>query len=266
MAKRSSTRGAGGSLKKKADGRVSRDVTPSRGATRDVATEVDAIVSSLRRLGSKRVRDDMADRYGIRLPDPDMAFGVGMGAIQKVAKAHVRKGAAGAAWNHALAAGLWETGWYEARSAAAFIDDPALVTAAQMEAWCRDFDNWGIVDTVCFKLFDRVATDVAFKKIEQWSKAKGEFQKRAAFALLASIALHDKELDDEVFRRRLPLAEHAATDDRNFVKKGVSWALRGVARRSSGLREEVRELAERLVASLDQSSRWIGKDVLRQIK
>jgi 3-methyladenine DNA glycosylase AlkD len=125
----------------------------------------------------------------------------------------------------------WATGFYEARMMAAFVDEPLRVTAAQMDRWCSDFDNWGIVDTVCFKLFDQ--TPHAWKKVLQWSTRRDEFQKRAAFALLACLGVHDKEATNEQFLACLPLIEEASTDGRNFVKKGVSWALRVIGRRNA---------------------------------
>jgi 3-methyladenine DNA glycosylase AlkD len=146
---------------------------------------------------------------------------------------------------------------------ACYVDEPAHVMPAQMDRWCKDFDNWGICDTVCFKLFDQ--TPHAFKKVKQWASKREEFVKRASFALLASLALHDKTSGDEPFVSCLPLIEKAATDDRNFVKKGVSWALRSVGRRSAALNAASVELAKRLAESDDASARWIGKESLKDL-
>src|SRR6185369_14903257 len=165
----------------------------------------------LQELAQRKVRDEMGPRYGVHT---DKAFGVMMRDMQHVAKDIGR--------DHAFAQQLWDTGWYEARMVACMVDDPAQVTAAQMDRWCADFDNWGICDTVCFKLFDQ--TPHAFRKVGQWSKRRDEFVKRGAFALLACLALHDKGAEDDAFVRCLPLVEKAAADDRNFVKKSVSWA------------------------------------------
>jgi len=210
-----------------------------------------AAVASLKRLGSKKGRDDMA-RYAI---PSDKAFGVPMNEIQKLAKSLGK--------DHELAGALWDTGWYEARLLAAYVDQPERVTPAQMDRWCGDFDNWAVPDTVCFVLFDR--TPYAYAKIAKWSRRKDEFGKRAAFALLASVALHDKSAKDDAFLRCLPLIEAAARDDRNFVKKGVSWALRSVGRRNPMLRTKAIALAKRLAASTEPSARWIGKDALRDL-
>jgi 3-methyladenine DNA glycosylase AlkD len=216
------------------------------------APQLTEVVASIKRMGSKSVRDGMV-RYGL---PPDNAFGIPVGKMQNFAK--------GIGRNHELALALWETGHYEARMIAAFIDDPSLVTPAQMDRWCKDFDNWGIVDTVCFKLFDQ--TPHAWKKVVQWSNKRDEFQKRAAFALLASLAGHDKTASNQQFLNCLPLIEKASTDERNFVKKGVSWALRTVGRRNSELNEACTTVAQKLSTSSDPTARWLGKEALREFK
>jgi 3-methyladenine DNA glycosylase AlkD len=191
-------------------------------------------------------------RYGIRTKK---VFGVPMAAMRELAKKSGR--------SHELAQALWKTEWYEARILASFVDEPEKVTPAQMDRWCRGFDNWAVCDTVCFHLFDK--TPHAFGRIAKWSQSDEEFVKRAAFALLASLALHDRKSGDEPFALCLRLVEAAATDDRNFVKKGVSWGLRGVGRRSRALHDAAVALARRLSSSTSATARWIGKDVLRDI-
>ena len=165
--------------------------------------------------------------------------------------------------DHELALQLWDTGSHEARMLAAFIDDPAAVTSAQMDRWARDFENWADCDTTCFHLFDR--SPLAWRKVELWSTRRSEFVKRAAFALLASLALHDRETGDARFLTALPLIEREAHDDRNFVKKGVSWALRSIGHRNARLRKAAIKVAERLAKSKDASERWVGKDTLRDL-
>ena len=146
---------------------------------------------------------------------------------------------------------------------AALIGDPRLVTSRQMDAWAKGFENWGDCDTVCFHLFDK--TPLAWKKIEQWSTRKEEYVKRASFALLASVALHDKRAPDAPFLKSLKWIEHAADDDRNFVKKGVSWALRGIGHRNPKLRAAALKTAGKLAKSDVASARWIGKDAQRDL-
>jgi 3-methyladenine DNA glycosylase AlkD len=101
--------------------------------------------------------------------------------------------------------------------------------------------------------------------VSAWAGSKDEFVKRAAFALLASLALHDKEANDAAFLRCLPLVEKAATDERNFVKKSVSWALRSVGRRSRPLHAKSIATAQRLLASENATARWVGKDALKDL-
>ena len=224
---------------------------PAKPAQRAIKAEVQRVLASLEEMSTKHDRDNLS-RFGITA---SKAFGVSMANIQKLAKRLGR--------NHELAAALWDTGWYEARMLAAFVDEPARVTAAQMDRWCRDFDNWGICDTLCFKLFDR--TPHAWAKVAQWSGKPDEFVKRAAFALLASLALHDKGAADKPFVEGLRLIERAASDDRNFVKKGVNWALRAIGRRNAALNAAAVTVARRLAESPEASARWVGKDALRDL-
>ena len=191
-------------------------------------------------------------RYAI---PSDKAFGVSVGTIRDLGKRLGR--------NHAVAEELWKTGWYDARMLTPFVAEPSRLTFAQMDAWCREFDSWAICDALCFHLFDK--TPHAWASIPRWSRRRPEFEKRAAFALLASLAGHDKTSTDEPFAKCLPLIEKAATDERNFVKKGVSWALRGVGRRSRALNASCVALAKRLIESPSASARWIGRDALREL-
>jgi 3-methyladenine DNA glycosylase AlkD len=213
--------------------------------------DVAATLAWLKKQGSRANRDGLA-RYGITAVK---AFGVSVGEL----RAHAKK----LGRDHALAEGLWRTGWYEARMLATFVDDPALVTPAQMDRWCRDFDNWAICDTACFSLFDQ--TPHAFAKVRAWCARRDEFVRRAGFALLASLALHDEAAKDAAFLACLPLVEAHATDERNFVKKAVSWALRGVGARSPALHAAATTLAVRLAVSEDRTARWIGKDAARDL-
>jgi len=210
-----------------------------------------AVLAWLQRRGSKRNIAGMA-RYAIVAPK---AFGVSVADLRVLGKK--------IGTDRALSAELWDSGWYEARMLVAFTDDPAKLTAAEMDRRARAFDNWAVCDALCFHLFDR--SPHAWGKIEQWSTRREEFVKRAAFALLASVALHDKKAPDAPFKRALRLVERGAADERNFVKKGVSWALRTIGERNRALHADAVKMATQLAASSDPSSRWVGKDALRQL-
>ena len=210
-----------------------------------------AVLAWLQRRGSKRNIAGMA-RYAIVAPK---AFGVSVADLRVLGKK--------IGTDRALSAELWDSGWYEARMLVAFTDDPAKLMAAEMDRRARAFDNWAVCDALCFHLFDR--SPHAWGKIEQWSTRREEFVKRAAFALLASVALHDKEAPDAPFKRALRLVERGAADERNFGKKGVSWALRTIGERNRALHADAVKMATKLAASSDPSSRWVGKDALRQL-
>ncbi len=205
----------------------------------------------LERHATRKTREAMA-RYG--LPS-DHALGVSMKDIQALAKEVGR--------DHALAAGLWKTGVYEARMLTSFVDEPARVTAAQMDRWCRAFDNWGICDTLCFNLFDR--TPHAWSRVAAWSGKPAEFVKRAAYALLWSLSVHDKTAGDARFLDGLARIERAAVDERHFVSRAVNMALRAIGKRNPALHAAAVESARRLAGSPNASARWVGKDALREL-
>ena len=201
--------------------------------------------------GSARIVEGMA-RYGIVAT---RAFGLRVGSLLALKK---RLGT-----DQALSLALWDSGWYEARLLAALVGDPERVTGAQMDAWARTFENWADCDTACFKLFDR--SPHAWTKAARWAVSPREFVKRGGFALMASLALHDKAAPDAAFSEFLLLVEQQASDDRNFVKKAVSWALRSIGRRSQALNQAASAVAERLARSKEPSARWVGKDALRDL-
>lgn len=223
----------------------------ARKAIAKAAPDLKSVLAELKRGGSPTYKADMAKRYGIITRAE--VWGTPVAVLRPMAK---RIG-----YNHALAEQLWASGVHDARMLAAMVDDPADVTPAQMERWVKDMDNWGIVDTACFHYWDR--SPHAFKQIEKWAKAKPEFTKRASFALLASCALH-KTMSDEQCLRGLELIEAHASDERNFVKKAVNWALRAIGgKKSPKLRAAARSLAEQLSVSDDATERWIGRDAMK---
>lgn len=216
----------------------------------DLQTRLRSVLAALEAESSAKVRDEMGPRFGIHT---DNALGVRMEAMQALAKQLGR--------DHALAEALWSTGVYEARITASMIDDPAAVTPEQMDRWRADFDNWGITDTVCLKLFDRVPYAAA--KALAWTELNEEFGRRAGFALLAGMAIHRRG-DATLFRDGLARVEACAADERNLVKKGVNWALRAIGLKGdAALRAEARSVAARLAASADRTARWVGQDALR---
>lgn len=166
--------------------------------------------------------------------------------------------------DHTTALDLWHTGIHEARILASMIDDPALVTGEQMEDWVTGFDSWDICDQVCGNLFG--ATPLAFRKARAWTRRSEEFVKRAGFTLIAERAVHDRSSPDAVFERFLPTIRRGASDERNYVKKAVSWSLRQIGKRNLTLRAQAIEEAERLIELDSRSARWIGRDAARELR
>jgi 3-methyladenine DNA glycosylase AlkD len=216
-----------------------------------VRDDVATILAWLERRGSARNREGMA-RYGIHSAK---AFGVSMATLRPMVRRLGR--------NHDLAVALWDTGWLEARILAGFIADPQRITPALMDRWCRSFDNWAVCDSTCIHLFSR--TPHAWRKVAVWSRRRDEFVRRAGFALLAALAVHDKRAPDQPFIDGLALVEAASGDSRNFVKKAVNWALRQIGKRNQTLNAKAVEVARRLAASHEAAPRWIGKDALREL-
>ena len=220
-----------------------------------IEAKVNAAMHSLEAHASAKFRDNMVKRYGI--VTRDTTLGVPMAQIQKIAKSLGR--------DHALAGALWRTRVYEGRMLAIYVAEPQALTTKQMETWARAFDNWAIVDTACFKLLDQ--SPHAWTTARAWTARPDEFVKRAGFALIACLALHTKGGPDAPFLSALKLIERQAKDERNFVKKGVSWALRAIgAKKSTALKVAALRTAERLAASVDAGARWAGKDALRALK
>jgi 3-methyladenine DNA glycosylase AlkD len=213
------------------------------------ATEV---LARLRALANPAVTESLA-RFALPV---DRALGV--------TTPHLRTQAREIGKDHGLALELWATGISEARLLAPMVDDPARVSAAQMERWVRDLDSWGICDDCCFELFDK--TRFAWPKALEWSRRRAEFEKRAGFALMAALARHDREAPDRKFTPFFVAIERESGDGRNFVKKAVNWALREIGKRNPSLNRMAVERARAIHATGLPSARWIASDALRELQ
>ncbi|HEX9908704.1 MAG TPA: DNA alkylation repair protein [Thermoplasmata archaeon] len=209
------------------------------------------IIAELRSKANPANVEGMA-RFGI---SPEGTLGVSVPTLRRMAK-KIRK-------DHALAQELWSSGIHEARMMAAFVDDPASVTEAQMESWVKEFDSWDVCDQVCSNLFD--ATPFAYSKAALWSKRDEEFVKRAGFVLMAALSVHDKKVDDKEFLRFLPIIKREAWDERNFVKKAVNWALRQIGKRNLALNRAALAAAREIHKQGTRSARWIASDAIREL-
>ena len=193
-----------------------------------------------------------AARYGICALE---VWGVSAPKLRALAKEIGR--------NHDLAGELWRTGVHDARILATLVDDPAQVTTGQMERWAADFNSWAVCDSACCSLFDK--TPYAWDKAVEWIDRQEEYVKRAGFVLMAALAVHDKKAPNEKFEAFLSLIETHATDDRNFVKKAVNWALRQIGKRNRHLNSLAIQAGERIRQLDSKAARWIASDALREL-
>lgn len=166
--------------------------------------------------------------------------------------------------DHALALALWETGIPEARIVAGMLADPLQLESRRMDAWARGFESWDVCDQVCGSVF--LASPLAWRKVHVWAARRQEFVRRASFALLATLAVHDSRADDARFVAALALVETAAEDERNFVRKAVNWALRNIGKRNAALHAAALDAALRIQGQGTRSARWIAADALRELR
>lgn len=192
-----------------------------------------------------------------------MRYGIASARMYGVSMATMRPLVRRLGRDQALAEALWRTGWLEARLIAGFIADPAACTPRSMDRWARDFDSWALTDGTCLHLF--CDSPHAWGRVAAWRRRRGEQQRRAAFALLACLAVHDRATDDARFHRALAWVVEAATDDRPYVRKAVNWALRQVGKRSPRLRASALEAAARIATLDTPGSRWIAGDARREL-
>ena len=191
-------------------------------------------------------------RFGI---NPENTFGIAIPNLRNLAKETGK--------DHALAGHLWASGIHEAQILAGMVDDPKLVTEEQMEEWVKGFDSWDVCDQCCMNLFEK--TEFAYQKAVEWSARGEEFIKRAGFVMMARLAVSDKQADDKQFEPFLPIIKREATDDRNFVRKAVNWALRQIGKRNHNLNEQAIETARKIQEMDSKSARWIAADALREL-
>ncbi len=214
-----------------------------------------SVAEVLKRLKSKAKTDKLEGmaRYGMTT---EKRLGVSIPEIRKIAK-EIGK-------DHELALKLWNTGIPEASIVAAMIDEHEKLTEEQMEDWVKDISSWDVCDQVCMNLFEKSA--LVWKKILDWAEREEEFVKRTAFALIACLAWHDKDAEDDRFTKLIPVIKGGALDNRNFVKKAVSWALRNIGKRNLNLNKAAINAAKEIQRIDSKAARWIASDAIRDLE
>ena len=193
-----------------------------------------------------------------------MRFGINSKKVYGVRIPELRRIAKEAGKNHELAAKLWDAGYNETKILASLIEDPKKVTEDQMDKWVIGFNSWDICDQCCNNLFHK--SPYAYKKIFEWIERNEEFVKRAAFTLIAVLAVHDKKSDDNKFKQFFPLIIRESTENRNYVKKAVNWALRQIGKKNRNLNNESLNVAMQIQRIDDKSAKWIAADALRELR
>jgi 3-methyladenine DNA glycosylase AlkD len=209
------------------------------------------ILNKLKALSNPKAVEGMA-RYGI---NPENTYGISIPNLRKIARETGK--------NHTLAQELWASGIHEARILASMIDDPKIATEEQLESWVKDFDSWDVCDQCCMNLFEK--TGLAYRKADEWSERYEEFVKRAGFVLMARLAVCDKKADDGQFEVFLPVIRREASDNRNYVKKAVNWALRQIGKRNANLNRKAIETSKEIENLDSRSARWIASDAIREL-
>jgi 3-methyladenine DNA glycosylase AlkD len=210
------------------------------------------VLRELKKLANPKVRAKMA-HFGVNVPK---AYGISAPVLHALAR-KIGK-------DHELAEQLWASGIHEARILATLIGEPEKVTSAQMERWVRDFDSWDVVDAACCYLYAHATP--AWSKVNEWSGRREEFQKRAAFSLIAYLSYKDRTAPDRRFERFLRVIEREAWDERNFVRKAVNWALRNIGKRDLRLNRAAIRAAKKIRQQSSRSARWIATDALRELR
>jgi 3-methyladenine DNA glycosylase AlkD len=191
-------------------------------------------------------------RFGI---NQENRLGLSMPVMRRIAKTLGQ--------DHELALVLWGTGIPDARIVAGMLAQPSKLSSDQMNDWVKDLASWDVCDQVCGSAF--LASPLAWNKVPEWAGRHEEYVRRAAFSLLATLAVHDKKASDAQLIAMLPLIESAAGDERNFVKKAVNWALRNIGKRNLALNAAAIEAARHIQQQGSKSARWIAADALREL-
>jgi 3-methyladenine DNA glycosylase AlkD len=191
-------------------------------------------------------------KFGI---NPHNNYGVKLETLRGMAKETGK--------NHDLALKLWGSGIHDARILACLIDDPQASTSGQVDEWANDFDSWDVCDACCTHLFQNLP--FAYEKIIEWSENKVVYVKRAGFSLMARLAVSDKKAPDEKLEQFLPIIIRESSDDRNFVKKAVNWALRQIGKRNVHLNTLALQTAGQIQAQDTRSAKWIASDAIREL-
>lgn len=214
--------------------------------------EINKLLDLLNEMGDKKSLPFMA-KYGI---NAENALGIKIPALRKLS-CQIGK-------NHQLAIQLWAENYHEGKILASMLASPSESTPQLMDLWNKSFNSWDLCDQCCMNLFEKTA--FAWGKAVDWCNREPEFEKRAGYVLISRLAVSDKNAPDEKFEQFYPLLLTGSTDQRNFVKKAVNWAIRQIGKRNVLLNKKMIELSLQLLGTDNSTARWIATDAMRELK
>lgn len=210
------------------------------------------IVAKLKSKANPKNVEGMA-RFGI---NPENTLGVSVPFMRALAKK--------AGKDNTLSEKLWETGIHEARIAATMTANPLTFPESLLDAWVKELDSWDTCDQFCSNLAAK--TPFAYDKAFFWCKREEEFVKRAGFVIMARFAVTAKTSDNEFFSPFFEEIIKGASDERNYVKKAVNWALRQIGKKNLSLNKKAITTAKRIKEMGTPAARWIAGDSLRELE
>lgn len=192
-------------------------------------------------------------RFNVTAAKP---YGVPIAALRKLSQQ--------VGMDDVLSRQLWFSPVHEAKILGSMIADPVELTEKDVDKLLRSFDSWDVVDEFCLNLFSK--SRLGYFICTEYNDAEAEFVKRTAFSMMAILAWHHGNMSDQKFERFLPIIIRESVDERNFVKKAVNWSLRQIGKRNLNLNARAIAAAEKIQKISNESSQWVAKDALRELK
>jgi len=158
---------------------------------------------------------------------------------------------------------LFKSELYEGRLLVSKFFPPKSLSMDDVIAWSSTFENWEITDSFSMGIYAR--SPLACEIISFFAQHEGEFQRRISFATIAGYCSKRNKDSNEVYLSFFEHIKAAATDDRLYIKKAVSWSLRSIGKRNKALCQQSIELAQELLESESKSAQWIANDVLKEL-
>lgn len=224
-----------------------QDRTSVADSPRDVPSILDA-------LGANASQKHKANVVRMGIPEQN-SLGVPMPVIRSLAKSLGR--------SNRLAWELWAVQIHEARLLAALVFEPGTLNHSQLNSLLGEVASWDLCDHLCASVF---AADPEYPQlIEQWADAEQTYVKRAAFALIATQATHQRSLGQQLIGQWFTLIERCGRDNRAHVRKAVSWALRELGHIDIPTRDRALNVAKGLIETGSNAGRWIGRDAAKEL-